>query len=221
MGMYISASWKELLSPYLMSKKWKNLNSYLGKEFREKNIYPQQKYVFNIFNKTSFDSLSVVIIGQDPYHGHGQAHGLSFSVPGGITLPPSLKNIYKEIESDLEIKKDFSNGNLEPWAEQGVFLLNSILTVEENKPSSHANIGWEEFTNFVIRQISDQKEHVIFFLWGNYAQKKGSLIDKSRHLVLETSHPSPLGAYRGFIGCRHFSRANEYLKKHNKSEINW
>jgi len=219
--MYISASWKELLSPYLMSKKWKNLNSYLGKEFREKNIYPQQKYVFNIFNKTSFDSLSVVIIGQDPYHGHGQAHGLSFSVPGGITLPPSLKNIYKEIESDLEIKKDFSNGNLEPWAEQGVFLLNSILTVEENKPSSHANIGWEEFTNFVIRQISDQKEHVIFFLWGNYAQKKGSLIDKSRHLVLETSHPSPLGAYRGFIGCRHFSRANEYLKKHNKSEINW
>jgi len=219
--MYISASWKELLSPYLMSKKWKNLNSYLGKEFREKNIYPQQKYVFNIFNKTYFDSLSVVIIGQDPYHGHGQAHGLSFSVPGGITLPPSLKNIYKEIESDLEIKKDFSNGNLEPWAEQGVFLLNSILTVEENKPSSHANIGWEEFTNFVIRQISDQKEHVIFFLWGNYAQKKGSLIDKSRHLVLETSHPSPLGAYRGFIGCRHFSRANEYLKKHNKSEINW
>jgi len=221
MEIIINPTWKKILRPYLKKVAFTKLWDFIKNEYQHTNIYPLEKDIFKSFNLTPLEKISIVIIGQDPYHQPHQAHGLSFSVPHGITIPPSLKNIFKEIESDTGIKKDFTDGNLESWSYQGILLLNSVLTVQENKPSSHANIGWEEFTNFVIKQISDQKEHVIFFLWGNYAQKKGSLIDRSRHLVLETSHPSPLGAYRGFIGCRHFSRANEYLKKHNKSEINW
>jgi uracil-DNA glycosylase len=221
MKPYIKENWNKVLQAYFETMEFAKLWDFIKNEYQHTNIYPLEKDIFKSFNLTPLEKISIVIIGQDPYHQPHQAHGLSFSVPHGITIPPSLKNIFKEIESDTGIKKDFTDGNLESWSHQGILLLNSVLTVQENKPSSHANIGWEEFTNFVIKQISDQKEHVIFFLWGNYAQKKGSLIDRSRHLVLETSHPSPLGAYRGFIGCRHFSRANEYLKKHNKSEINW
>jgi len=160
-------------------------------------------------------------LGQDPYYGPDQAHGLAFSVPENIPLPPSLKNIYKEIEADIKIKKDFTHGNLEPWAKQGVLLLNSILSVESGKPSSHRNIGWEDFTDHVIQKISDEHENIVFMLWGNYAQSKKKLIDEKRHLVLETSHPSPLSAYKGFLGCKHFSQCNDYLKKNKKKEVFW
>lgn len=221
METYIPKSWQKILLPYLISKRWKNLKEYIEKEFQKKTIYPVIRDIFKALNIISFDRISVVIIGQDPYHGPGQAHGLSFSVPDGIPLPPSLKNIYKEIESDTGNKKDFTNGNLTSWADQGVLLLNSVLTVEENNPGSHANIGWEEFTDHVIKKISSEKENVVFLLWGNYAKKKGSMIDRSKHLVLESSHPSPLGAYRGFIGCKHFSKTNKYLKENNKREIHW
>lgn len=221
MRVTINQSWDKTLKPYFKTREWEKLNDFITKEYNENVIYPTQKDIFNAFTCTPFDKISVVIVGQDPYHNPNQAHGLSFSVPDEFTLPPSLKNIYREIESDLNIKKDFSNGNLISWAHQGVLLLNSVLTVEENKPGSHANMGWEEFTDYIIKKIVDERESVVFLLWGNYAKKKGSIIDRRKHLVLESSHPSPLGAYRGFIGCKHFSKANHYLKENNKKEINW
>jgi len=217
----IEISWKKIIKTYFQTKKWQVLSNFINHEYANKIIYPDAKNVFDAFNQISFDNISVVIIGQDPYHQPNQAHGLAFSVPDEITPPPSLKNIYKEIESDLQIEKDLSNGNLIDWANQGVLLLNSILTVEENKPGSHTNIGWEEFTDFIIQKISDERENVVFMLWGNYAKKKGSIIDRTKHLVLEASHPSPLGAYRGFNGCKHFSQVNEYLEENGRKKINW
>jgi uracil-DNA glycosylase len=165
--------------------------------------------------------VKVIIIGQDPYHNPGQAHGLCFSVSKDVTPPPSLKNIYKEIETNLKIKKDFSQGNLENWTKQGVFLMNAVLTVRKNQAGSHANKGWEKFTDEVIKQLSAQKENLVFLLWGNYAKQKGGIIDQTKHLILESTHPSPFSAHYGFLGCKHFSKTNEYLKQHGLREIKW
>ena len=183
-------------------------------------IFTLESNVFKAFDLCEYDKLSVVILGQDPYHGEGQAHGLAFSVPDEQALPPSLKNIFKELNDDLHIPIP-KNGNLESWARQGVLLLNSVLTVESNKAGSHRNIGWEKITDQIIQKLSQQKENVVFILWGNYAINKLHLIDQSKHLVLSAAHPSPLSAYKGFFGCRHFSKANAYLKSHNKPEILW
>ena len=192
----------------------------LEDEYISKTIYPKPTDVFNAFNKTPFDKVKVVILGQDPYHGKGQAHGLSFSVPKGITAPPSLRNIFTELKNDIgkEIPQD---GDLTNWAEQGVLLLNAILTVVANSPASHHNMGWEDFTDTVIKTISDKKENIVFILWGAYAQKKKSLIDTQKHLVIESPHPSPFSADRGFFGSKPFSKTNEYLKSKGETEINW
>jgi uracil-DNA glycosylase len=197
------------------------LSDFIRQEYQEKTIYPKPENLFKAFWLTPFSKVRVVILGQDPYHDAGQAHGLCFSVPENTTLPPSLKNIYKEIESDLGIKKDFKSGNLESWAEQGVFLLNAILTVIAHTPTSHRNKGWEEFTDFVIKTISDKLDGVVFILWGNYARTKKSLIDTSKHLIIESPHPSPFSATSGFFGSKPFSKANKYLASHGQKEINW
>ncbi|MAQ77144.1 uracil-DNA glycosylase [Candidatus Campbellbacteria bacterium] len=217
----IDPTWSAVLADYFTLPKWQKLAHFIENEYQTNSVYPQRENLFNAFNITPFSAVKVVIVGQDPYHNPGQAHGLSFSVPGDITVPPSLKNIYKEIETDLHLKKDFSNGNLTSWAQQGVLLLNSVLTVQKDKPGSHSNQGWEDFTDYVIKKISEEHQHIVFLLWGNYAKNKGQIIDRSKHLVLESSHPSPLGAYRGFIGSQHFSQANMYLKKYKKKEIDW
>lgn len=185
-----------------------------------KSIYPQRKSIFAALDKTPLSKVKAVILGQDPYHGAGQAHGLSFSVPDGMPVPPSLKNIYKEISQDLKIVAP-SHGNLEPWTHQGVLLLNSVLTVEDGQAASHKGKGWENFTDRIIATISERTSNVVFLLWGAYAQKKGAMIDRSRHLVLQSPHPSPLSAHRGFLGCRHFSQTNDYLLANGKSAIKW
>lgn len=217
----LEPEWKEVLKDFLSTPEFKKLEAFVREEYKNKKVFPKLKDIFAAFEKTPFSKVHVVILGQDPYHNDGQAHGLSFSVPKGVALPPSLKNIYKEIESDLGVKKDFTDGNLEPWAEQGVFLLNAILSVEAHMPASHQKIGWEAFTDHVIKTISDKQEHVVFMLWGNFARSKKALIDTSKHLVLEASHPSPFSAYTGFFGSKHFSVCNEYLKKHSKEGIRW
>lgn len=183
-------------------------------------IYPKGAEIFNALNTTAFDNVKVVIIGQDPYHGEGQAHGLCFSVRKGIAIPPSLINIYKEIEAEYGAKMP-RHGDLTGWAEQGVLLLNATLTVRQASAGSHQQKGWEEFTDAIIRAINEKREHVVFLLWGSYAQKKGALIDRKKHLVLEAPHPSPLSAHRGFLGCGHFKKANEYLVKQGLSPIDW
>lgn len=183
-------------------------------------IYPKATEIFNAFALTPFPEVKVVILGQDPYHNPNQAHGLCFSVNDGIAPPPSLVNIYKEIKSDLGIDIPIS-GNLSHWAKQGVLLLNASLTVEANKPMSHAKIGWHIFTDAIIKKISEQKEQVVFLLWGKFAQSKSSLIDEQKHLILKAAHPSPLSAYNGFYGCRHFSKTNEYLRSKSKKPIDW
>ena len=185
-----------------------------------KVIFPKGDEYFNAMNYTPFDKVKVVIIGQDPYHGPGQAHGLCFSVRKEIEIPPSLHNIYKELESDLGIRPA-SHGCLTSWAEQGVLLLNAVLTVEMRRPASHQGRGWEQFTDHIITVLNEQRDHIVFLLWGSYAQKKGAVIDRTRHLVLEAPHPSPLSASRGFFGCRHFSRCNAYLTEHNIKPIDW
>ena len=186
-----------------------------------KTIYPKNSQVFRAFSDTPFDKVKVVILGQDPYHGKHQAHGLSFSVEKGVPPPPSLQNIYKEAQDDVGISAP-PHGCLTQWAEQqGVLLLNSVLTVEAEKPASHANLGWEKFMDTVIEKLNHHQKHIVFMLWGSYAQKKGASIDPARHLILKAPHPSPLSAHRGFLGCRHFSKANEYLKKHHRGAINW
>lgn len=185
-----------------------------------KTIFPPGPFIFNAFAHTPFDQVKVVLLGQDPYHNPGQAHGLSFSVPEGIAPPPSLVNMYKEIESDLGITAPKS-GNLEGWAKQGVLLLNAALTVEANSPMSHSAIGWHQFTNQVIRALSDKKENLVFLLWGNFAKSKQTLIDSQKHLVLTAAHPSPLSAYNGFFGCKHFSRANQWLIDKGMAAIDW
>jgi uracil-DNA glycosylase len=183
-------------------------------------IYPPASQVFNALNSTHFDKVRAVIIGQDPYHGPGQAHGLCFSVAKGVQTPPSLKNIFKEINADLGLPIP-AHGCLQSWADQGVLLLNAVLTVQKKQAGSHANKGWEQFTDSVIQALSEQRKGLVFLLWGSYAQKKGQFIDANRHLVLKSVHPSPLSAHRGFIGCKHFSKANSYLKSHGVSEIDW
>jgi len=183
-------------------------------------IFPASEDCFNAFNYTPFNQVKVVILGQDPYHGPGQAHGLSFSVKPGVAVPPSLKNIYKELESDLQIAP-VSHGYLADWAKQGVLLLNSVLTVEQGQAAAHQGKGWETFTDKAIQCLSEQRDGLVFLLWGSHAQKKGKQVDRSKHLVLETTHPSPLSAYRGFLGCRHFSTLNQYLIEQGKDPINW
>jgi uracil-DNA glycosylase len=215
-------TWTDILKDEKKKEYFQNvLNFSLSERKNGKHIYPPAEKVFNAFKLTPFEKIEVVILGQDPYHGARQAEGLCFSVAPGVPLPPSLKNIYKEIESDLGLKMDFSNGHLAKWAEQGVFLLNAVLTVEEGKPASHAGRGWETFTDEVIRKISENKTGVVFLLWGNYAIKKKSLIDTKKHFVLTAPHPSPFSVHTGFFGCKHFSNTNEILKKEGKREIDW
>lgn len=215
------ATWLEQIQGEFEKDYMKKLREFLIAEKQQhKTIYPHSKNTFAAFNATPFDQIKVVILGQDPYHGPGQAHGLCFSVQEGIPLPPSLINIYKEIQSDLGITMSRS-GLLEPWAKQGVFLLNSTLTVAASQAGSHQGKGWEEFTDRAIALLNEQKEHLVFMLWGSYAQKKGAFIDKNKHLVLKAPHPSPLSAHRGFFGCKHFSQANAYLEQHGQTAIDW
>ncbi|MDX1941344.1 MAG: uracil-DNA glycosylase [Saprospiraceae bacterium] len=212
--------WKRVLHAEFEKEYFTSIKSFLKKEKDAgKTIYPPGPLIFNAFNQTPFDKVKVVILGQDPYHGKGQAHGLCFSVPTGITPPPSLVNIYKEINNDLGFAIP-KHGNLEKWTHQGVFLLNAMLTVERNKPQSHQKIGWQNFTDTVIHKLSEQREHLVFMLWGNFARKKNTLIDGSKHLILEAPHPSPL-AGGGFFGCKHFSKANNYLKDNGQKPIDW
>ncbi|QFQ32916.1 uracil-DNA glycosylase [Buchnera aphidicola (Aphis fabae)] len=218
--MNSSLTWKDLLSQEKKKYFFDAIN-YINKERLTKIIYPSSKDIFKAFLLTSFDEIKVVIVGQDPYFSNNQAHGLAFSVPKNKNIPPSLRNIYKELNSDFKKKYIFNHGCLENWAKQGVFLLNSILTVESGKPRSHNNIGWEIFTNKVIFYISKYKKSVVFLLWGNNAQKKYNLIDTNKHYILKSSHPSPLSAHRGFLGCKHFSKTNKILVECKKKEINW
>ena len=220
MDVAIESSWKELLKEEFNKEYFTRLVNLLKEEKSAgKTIYPRGSHIFNAFNTTPFDNVNVVILGQDPYHGQGQAHGLSFSVPDGVSLPPSLRNIYKELQSDLGVEPKRS-GNLEHWARQGVFLLNAVLTVRAGEPTSHSNIGWTTFTDAVIKAISDSREGVVFMLWGNFARSKKELIDGARHHILEAAHPSPL-ARGAFFGCKHFSRCNEILIKAGKAPVKW
>jgi len=188
----------------------------------DKTIYPAKANWYAALQHTDFDQVKVVIIGQDPYHGPNQAHGLSFSVPPGEKIPPSLRNIYKELDSDPEIVFSTTrHGCLAHWADQGVLLLNAVLTVEANKPGSHRNKGWESFTDCIIAQLNQHREHIVFMLWGKYAQQKGRAIDSGHHLLLQTTHPSPLSAHRGFLGCGHFSKANAWLTAHSQTPVRW
>ena len=216
----IEESWKSVLSAEFNKPYFGELKAFLLEEKKKFRVFPPGSLIFNAFNHTPFEKVKVVFIGQDPYHGYGQAHGLCFSVPNGIPKPPSLVNIFKELEDDLGISPP-PHGNLEKWANQGVLLLNATLTVRENQAGSHQRKGWEAFTDEAIRQLSVQKQGVIFVLWGNFAIAKKELIDVTRHPVLTAAHPSPLSASRGFFGCRHFSKINEILRIQGKQEIDW
>ena len=218
----IDHSWKEALSSHFETNQFKDLRTQVRASYLDttKKIYPSPKNLFTAFNLCPFPDVKVVILGQDPYHGPNQAHGLSFSVPEGHPTPPSLKNIFKEIESDIGTPSP-THGNLTNWAKQGVFLLNAILTVEAGKPASHRLLGWETFTDAIIQTLATKREHLVFILWGSYAKKKEVLIPNERHLILTAPHPSPYSATSGFFGCKHFSKANAYLQKHNKPPITW
>ncbi|HOY92539.1 MAG TPA: uracil-DNA glycosylase [Prolixibacteraceae bacterium] len=220
MNVRIEPTWKEVLEDEFQKPYFEALTRFVKEEYAFHRVFPPGSLIFNAFDKCPFDRVKVVILGQDPYHGPGQAHGLCFSVPDGVEFPPSLQNIFTEIESDLGIKAPRS-GNLERWAGQGVFLLNAILTVTAHVAGSHQNQGWEIFTDRVIHLLAENHENLVFMLWGNYAQQKGKFIDPSRHLVLKSVHPSPLSVYRGFFGNRHFSKANEYLQAHGKTPVAW
>lgn len=220
MDVKIESSWKEVLQPEFEKEYFKQLTEFVRKEYKTKKIFPPGSLIFNAFDLCPYNKVKVVIIGQDPYHGPGQANGLCFSVNDGVDFPPSLVNIYKEIENEYA-KQMPKNGDLSSWAKQGVLLLNAILTVQAHMPCSHQGKGWETFTDAVIRILAEKKEHLVFLLWGSYAQQKGLYIDTNKHLVLKSPHPSPLSAYRGFIGNRHFQLANQYLKEHGMSEIEW
>ncbi|MFK7997271.1 MAG: uracil-DNA glycosylase [Granulosicoccus sp.] len=222
----LDPSWKKRLEAEYASEYMQELRAYLAhRKAQSAVVFPHSSVWFNAFALTPFEKVKVVILGQDPYHGPGQAHGLSFSVPEGVAIPPSLLNIFKEIDNDLGPMDDplakRRKGCLVPWAEQGVFLLNSVLTVESGQAASHQGRGWETFTDSVIKSLSDEREHLVFLLWGSYAQKKGQVIDADRHLVLSAPHPSPLSAHRGFLGCQHFSKANEWLDSHGEKPIDW
>ena len=219
----IDASWRSLLAAEFAAPYMQDLSNFLrAQKQRGKRIFPPGPEIFAAFDHTPVSRVRVVIIGQDPYHGPGQAHGLCFSVRQGVALPPSLQNIYKEIESDIgggSLPADV--GCLEGWARQGVLLLNSVLTVEAHRAGSHQGKGWENFTDAVVRHLAGEFEHLVFMLWGSYAQKKGAVVDPERHCVLRAPHPSPLSAHRGFFGCRHFSKANHYLAAHGAQPVDW
>ena len=216
----IGNKWDEYLSDEYKKEYFKELLEFVKNEYKTKTIYPKQNEVFNAFRYTDYDDLKVVILGQDPYHGPNQAEGLSFSVSNEVLKPPSLKNIFKELESDLGIPFPKAN-SLKPWAKQGVLLLNAVLTVEEHRPTSHKDKGWETFTDDVIKIINDKSEPVVFILWGAYARDKKKLITNSHHLVIESAHPSPFSARNGFFGSKPFSKANEFLKRNGIKEIDW
>ena len=220
MDVKIDASWKRVLQDEFEKPYFAQLTSFVRDEYKTKKIFPPGNMIFSAFDHCPFDKVKVVIIGQDPYHNDGQAHGLCFSVNTGVDFPPSLINIFKEIERDLG-KPMPTSGNLERWADQGVLLLNATLTVQAHSAGSHQGRGWETFTDAVIRKVAEEKVHVVFMLWGNYAQQKGAVVDGQQHLVLKSVHPSPLSAYRGFIGCGHFSAANNYLIEKGLSPIHW
>jgi uracil-DNA glycosylase len=220
MDVKIEESWKKRLSDEFEQPYFHELTAFVRQEYTTKQIFPPGKLIFHAFEQSPFDTTKVVILGQDPYHGPGQAHGLCFSVPEGVEQPPSLQNIFKEIEQDLGTSIPVS-GNLERWASQGVLLLNATLTVQANRAGSHQNRGWEKFTDEVIRLLAEEREHLVFLLWGSFAQKKGEFIDRNRHLVLTSPHPSPLSSYRGFFGNRHFSKTNNYLKMYDIEPIQW
>lgn len=220
MAVSIEPTWKAKLEDEFGKPYFEELTAFVKKEYVDGIVYPHPKNIFKAFELTPFDEVKVVILGQDPYHGPGQAIGLSFAVSEGVTLPPSLRNIYKEIESDLGIvpKQD---GDLSRWAKQGVLLLNATLTVRSRMPGSHQGKGWELFTDAVIRKLSEEREHLVFILWGNYARTKGAHIDRTKHLVIESAHPSPFSANNGFFGSKPFSRANTYLKEQGQEPIEW
>ena len=214
-------TWEKLIEIEEQKDYFKKLKDEIDKKYETSNVFPEKQNIFKAFTLTSLDNLKVVILGQDPYHGFGQAQGLSFSTPANIKNPPSMVNILKEINDDLGKKSVCEDGDLTPWAKQGIMLLNTILTVEQGLAKSHHNLGWEIFTDNIIKYISENKENVIFLLWGNPAISKTKLIDKNKHFILTAPHPSPLSVYRGFYGCKHFSKTNEILKKLNKEEIIW
>jgi uracil-DNA glycosylase len=221
MDVSIEQSWKRHLAVEFEKDYFEGIKKFILAEKQKGNvIFPPGNLIFNAFVQTPFDKVKIVILGQDPYHGVGQAHGLSFSVPFGVTPPPSLKNIYKELETDIGFKVP-NHGNLEAWAKQGVFLLNAFLTVNAAQPGSHQKSGWEIFTDAVIKKISNERFHVVFMLWGKFAQQKETLIDSSKHLILKAAHPSPFSAHSGFFGCKHFSKANEYLQANSIAPIDW
>ena len=216
----IHPSWKKVISEEFNKEYFEKLTQFIKKEYSGKTIYPEGKNIFRAFELCPFEEVKVVIIGQDPYHGPKQANGLCFSVNDEIPLPPSLQNIYKEIETDLGVTRP-TKGNLDNWARQGVLLLNATLTVRANTPGSHQKQGWEQFTDAVIKTISDKKENIVFLLWGKYAQDKGAKIDSKKHHILSAPHPSPFSAHSGFFGCKHFSKTNTYLKSIGENPIDW
>ena len=220
MNVQIEESWKQVLAPEFEKDYFVRLTDFVRHEYQTCTVYPPGKLIFNAFNLCPFDKVKVVIIGQDPYHGPGQAHGLCFSVNEGIAQPPSLQNIFKEIHDDLG-RPVPASGSLRRWAEQGVLLLNATLTVRAHRAGSHQGRGWERFTDAVIARLAQEREHLVFILWGSYAQKKGAVVDRRRHLVLTSAHPSPLSADRGFIGNHHFTLANDYLVSHGQEAVVW
>ena len=220
MDVRIEESWKRVLQPEFDKPYFELLTSFVRREYQTHTCFPPGNLIFNAFDSCPFERVRVVIIGQDPYHDVGQAHGLCFSVNDGVAIPPSLENIYKELNRDLG-KPIPTSGNLQRWANQGVLLLNATLTVQAHRAGSHQNKGWEELTDAAIQALNQQRQHIVYMLWGSYAQRKGQFIDRKKNLVLTAPHPSPLSAYRGFIGCGHFSAANEYLIKHGLEPIQW
>ena len=220
MDVKIEQSWKTRLQNEFEKEYFINLTNFVKKEYKTHTVYPPGRLIFNAFDKCPFKNVRVVILGQDPYHGPGQAHGLCFSVQDGVAFPPSLINIFKEIHNDRGNSRPDS-GNLERWADQGVLLLNATLTVRAGQAGSHQNKGWELFTDEIVRLLAEEKDHIVFILWGSYAQKKGETIDRSKHLVLESPHPSPLSASRGFFGNKHFSKTNKYLEEHGMEPVEW
>lgn len=220
MEVRIEETWAEKLKDEFQSPYFKELTGFVREAYLNGTTYPPPKYVFRAFDLCPFDDVKVVILGQDPYHGAGQANGLCFAVNEGVRIPPSLQNIYKEIERDLG-RPSKTNGDLAEWAAQGVLLLNATLTVAARQAGSHQDKGWEQFTDAAIQKLSKEREHLVFLLWGNYARKKGAVIDRNKHCVLEAPHPSPFSADRGFFGCKHFSKANAYLEAHDTEPIEW
>ena len=215
----LNQDWLNILNDSCIKNYFEKIIDNVNKKYMDKVIYPERDNIFRAFNLTPFDKVKVVIIGQDPYHGEGEANGLAFSLNDDVRITPSLRNIFKELESDLKIKRE--NKDLSGWAKQGVLLLNAILTVEKDRPLSHKDLGWEKVTDYIIKYISDYKENVVFILWGNYAKEKKKLIDLNKHYIIESNHPSPLSASRGFFGSKPFSKTNDYLIKNNQSVIDW